>query len=234
MKEAVVNSRILLIAGTVAAAGCARTYAELSPAAGATPASGPGEGAVATDAGVQVSAHTQAWHFDPPDLDTKVTPILIEVTNNRDRAIALHYKDISLVDTAHSYAAIPPYNISGHLSVPVTVQDPYYQRYIIAPNVYGWPPLYQPSYSNYYGGYYYQATYYQPYLTVYANVPLPTPEMVQRALPEGEIAPRGTAGGFVFFKSFSRHEQIMMLTVDLVDSPTNQVVGTVHIPFVAH
>jgi hypothetical protein len=69
---------------------------------------------------------------------------------------------------------------------------------------------------------------------VYANVPLPTPEMVQRALPEGEIAPRGTAGGFVFFKSFSRHEQIMMLTVDLVDSPTNQVVGTVHIPFVAH
>jgi hypothetical protein len=232
--EAVVNSRILLVAGVVAAAGCARTYAELSPAAGATPASGPGEGAVAVAAGVQVSAHAQAWHFDPPDLETKVTPILIEVANNTDRAITLHYKDIALVDNYGSYAAIPPYNISGRLSVPVTVQDPYYTRYIIAPNVYGWPPLYSPSYSGYYGGYYYQSNYYQPYLTVYANVPLPTPEMVQRALPEGEIAPRGTAGGFIYFKSFGRDQRLMTLTVDIVDAASNQMIGTAQIPFVAH
>lgn len=121
------NSRLLLVASAVAASACARSYAELSPAVGAVPASGPGEGAVANVAGVQVVARTQAWHFDPPNLEEKVTPMMIEVTNNSDRAILLHYKDITLTDEGGThYDVIPPYSVNGTLSVPVTIQDPYY------------------------------------------------------------------------------------------------------------
>ena len=229
LKEAVVQSKLLLVACVAAAAGCGRSYAELSPAVGATPASGPGEGAVATAAGVRVSAHAQAWHFDPPDLESKVTPVLIELANNGDRNIVVRYKDIALTDAGGTrYEAIPPYNISGTLSVPVTVQDPYFY------NGYAYAYRYAPMYVRYAGGFVYDPQYYQPYLTVYTDVALPTPEMVQRSLPEGAIAPGGTAGGFVYFKAFRRGERLLTLHVDMIDQTSGEILGTAKIPFIAN
>ena len=86
---------------------------------------GRAKGAVATVADVQVIARTQAWHFDPPDLETKATPILLELTNNSDRSIVVRYDHIALTDAAgHRIDVIPPYNVQGTVSVPVTVQQP--------------------------------------------------------------------------------------------------------------
>ncbi len=223
------NSRLLLVAVSAAIAGCARSYAELTPAVGTVPASGPGEGAVATAAGVVVSAHAQAWHFDPPDLEKKVTPILIEVANNRDRGIVIRYKDIVLADAAGDrFDVMPPYNISGKLSVPVTIQNPYYY------NGYLYNYRYAPMYTRYNGGYFYDPNdYFRPYLTVYTDVPLPTTEMVTRSLPEGVVNPGGTAGGFVYFRTFGRSDRVLTLVVNIIDEPSNTVVGTVRIPFIA-
>lgn len=223
-------SRILLVASAVAIAGCARQYAELSPAVGAVPASGPGEGAVASAAGVQVSAHMQAWHFDPPDLDHKLTPVLMQFTNNSARAIVIRYKDMALTDAGGArYDVIPPYDISGTLSVPVTIQNPY------AYNGYAYNYRYAAAYVPYdAGGFVYDPYYYRPYVTVYTNVPLPTPEMVSRSLPEGPVPAGATAGGFVFFRSFPRGERLLTLRVDIIDQASSAMLGTVTIPFVAH
>jgi hypothetical protein len=195
--------------------------------------SGPGEGAVATVADVQVVARTQAWHFDPPDLETKATPIQLELTNNSDRSIVVRYDHIALTDAAgHRIDAIPPYNVQGTVSVPVTVQQPYYftGAYTYAPYAY----RYSPAYLRYGGGFAYDPQWYQPYVTVYTDVALPTPEMLQRALNEGAIEPGGAAGGFVYFKRIRRGEQILTLHVDIIDQASGNVVGTANIPFVAH
>jgi len=215
-----------------AASACARSYAILTPAVGATPASGPGDGAEAIAAGVRVAAHAQAWHFDPPDLETKATPILLEFTNNGDRQILVRYDHIRLTDAAgHQLDVIPPYNVEGTVSVPVTVQQPYYfGRYTYAPYLY----RFSPTYVRYNGGFAYDPQYYQPYVTIYTDVALPTPEMLQRALPEGVIPPGGTAGGFVYFKKLHRGgEKLLTLRVDLIDQNSGEVVGTAKIPFIA-
>jgi hypothetical protein len=232
LKEAVVNSRLLLVAGTVAASACARSYAELTPAVGTTPVSGPGEGAEAIAAGVRVVARTQAWHFDPPDLATKATPILLEFTNNTDRTILVRYDHIALTDAAgHRLDVIPPYNIDGTVSVPVTVQQPYYYgRYTYAPYAY----RFSPTYVRYNSAFAYDPQYYQPYVTIYTDVALPTPEMLQRALPEGAIQPGGTTGGFVYFNKIRRGEKLLTLRVDIIDETSGEVVGTAKIPFIAN
>lgn len=222
-------SRIILVASAVAVAGCARQYAELTPAVGAVPASGPGDGAVASAAGVQVAAHMQAWHFDPPDLEHKVTPVLIEFSNNSARPVLIRYKNIVLADADGArYDVIPPYSITGTLSVATTIQNPYVY------NGYLYNYRYAPRYVRYdAGGFVYDPNYYPQYVTVYTNVPLPTPEMVSRALPEGPLPAGATAGGFVYFKSFRRGERLLTLRVDIIDAASSAVLGTVTIPFVA-
>ena len=228
------KSRFILVAGVVAASACARSYAELSPAVGTTPAeSGPGEGAVAEAAGVSVTARTQAWHYDPPDLESKATPIMLEFTNNSNHSILVRYDHIVLTDASgHRLDVIPPYNVEGTVSVPITVQQPYYfGSYTYAP----YAGRFSPTYARYgyAGGFVYDPQYYQPYVTVYTDVALPTPEMLQRALPEGAIEAGGTAGGFVYFKKIRRGEQVLTLHIDIIDQQSNDVVGTVKIPFVA-
>ena len=230
--------RFILVAGVVAGSACARSYAELSPAAGTVPAgSGPGEGAVASVANVGITARTQAWHFDPPELETKATPVLLEFTNNRDRAIVVRYDHIVLTDASgHRLDVIPPYNIDGKVSVPVTVQQPgYFGAYTYAPYAYRWSPTYVRANSVYNGGFIYDPQYYQPYVTVYTDIALPTPEMLQRALPEGAIESGGTVGGFVYFKKIRRSgEQVLTLHIDIIDQASGDILGTAKIPFIAH
>ena len=230
------NSRIFLAAGAVVGAvwtlGCARTVAELTPAPGATRVSGPGEGAAATVAGVQVVARSKAWHWDPADLDAKVTPILVEFQNNGDRPVIVRYNHISLMDDAgNRFNVMPPYDIDGTLSEAFTVSNPYYgfNRFAVAPYLSRW----YPRFSRYDGAFAYDPAYYRPYYTRYLNVALPTPEMVHRALPEGVISPGGRAAGFVYFEAFRRGAKTLTLNVDIVDAVSGTVLGTAQIPFMA-
>jgi hypothetical protein len=230
------NSRIFLAAGAVAGAvwtlGCARTVAELNPAPGTTRVSGTGEGATATVASVQVIARSKAWHWDPTDLDSKVTPMFIEIQNNGSRPVMVRYNHISLVDDAgNRFNVMPPYDIDGTLSERFTVENPSYgfSRFAVAPYLSRW----YPRFSRFDGAFAYDPAYYRPYYTRYVNVALPTADMVQRALPEGVISPGGQAGGFVYFEAFRRGAKTLTLDVDIVDAMTGAAIGTAHIPFVA-
>ena len=228
------KTRILLVAGaaagTLLGAGCARTYARLSPAPDALRVAGDEQAAMAIAAGVQVTAHTQAWRWDPTDLNTKVTPVLIDFRNNSTRPVTVRYNSISLTDDAgNRFAAMPPYDIDASVREEYTVRNPYYgfNRFAVAPYLSRW----YPRFSSYDGAFAYDAGYYRPYVTEYARVTLPTADMVQRALPEGVISPSGHAEGFVYFEAFKRGSRTLMLNVDIVDAVSGTTLGTAHIPF---
>lgn len=228
-------SRLLIAAGVLAgaagAASCSRTYAELTPAPSATPVPGTGQGAVATAGGVRVVARAQAWHFDPADLNTKATPLLIQLENDGDHSVQVRYNRIWLTDAAgQRYNAMPPYDIDGSVTETYTVENPYYgfSRFSVAPYLSRW----YPRFLLYRGAFAYDPAYYRPYVTRYRDVALPTAEMVRRALPEGVLDPGGRAEGFVYFESFRRGDRQLTLNVEMVDANSGTTIGTAQIAFV--
>jgi hypothetical protein len=228
-------SKTLMLAAAVAvagAAGCSRTIAKLSPAPGTLAASGPGQGAMATAAGVQVVARAQAWQWGPSNLNTEVTPLLLEMQNNGDRPVSIRYNHISLTDAeGHRFNVMPPYDIDATVSEPLRIENPYYgfDRFALAPYLRRW----YPRFSIYDGAFAYDPAYYAPYITRYREIRLPTPEMVQRALPEGVLSPGGRAAGFVYFEPLHRDARTLTLSVDIVDARSGTSLGAATIPFVA-
>src|SRR5262249_1300984 len=154
----------------------------LSPAPNATVVAGPGRGAVAEAAGLRVAAHAGAWQWGPSDLDTKVTPILLELQNNSSAPVAVRYNRITLSDAlCHRFAAMRRYDIEGAGSEAFMVENPVYSfdRFTVAPYLSRW----YPRFTRFDGPFAYDPSYYSPYVTEYQRVHLPTADMVQRALP---------------------------------------------------
>jgi hypothetical protein len=224
-----INKSILTTSVVIAALGataCARTEARLIPAPTATVVPGPGIGAKAT------VARTGAWQWTPRDLETKVTPILIELQSNADTPIQVRYNDLSLTDSqGHHFSVMPPYDIEGTVSVAYEVSNPFYgfDRFAVAPYLRRW----YPRFSLYDGAFAYDSRYYGPYMTRYREVALPTVDMVQRALPEGVLSPGGKAMGFIYFETLDRDAGMVTLTMNLIDARSGESIGTASIPFVA-
>jgi len=125
-----------LSASVLTGTACSRSYAKLTPAPGTATVSGVGQGAEATVAGVHLIARTGAWKFDPSDLATKVTPILVEFENNADMPVSIRYNRIALTDEAgHKFMVMPPYDINGTVTEAYTVTNPYYglRAFAVAP-----------------------------------------------------------------------------------------------------
>jgi hypothetical protein len=220
-------------ATAAAAAGACRTQAKLTPAPGAAVVSGRGRGAEAVAAGVRVVARAGAWQWEPRDLETKATPILIELENNGQFDMLVRYNHIALTDEAgHRFAAMPPYDVDATINEASTVRNPYYgfNRFYVAPYLRRW----YPGFSMYDGTFAYEGSYYSPFITRYRSVKLPTADMVQRALPEGVLEAGGRAQGFVYFEALDRDAGMLTLSVDIIDAHSGAVAGTARIPFRAH
>src|SRR5262245_59013483 len=225
------SKNYLLIGALGFAVGCAGLEAAtLTPAPTANRISGPGQGASATVAGVTVSARAEVWKFDPNDLEAKVTPMLVEIDNASDRPLLIRYKDFRLATNAgDQYSAMPPYDIGGTLTETYTVRNPYYpySGFAVAPYLWRW----YPGFPRYGGAFGYDPLYYDPYITQFREVELPTAEMVQRALPEGVLDPGGRVTGFVYFQKVGKHAGSVTFTTDLVDAQNESPLETVTIPF---
>jgi hypothetical protein len=227
------NFIVAIACAAAAAGGCARTQAKLTPAPGADVVAGRGRGAEAVAAGVRVVARAGAWAWNPTDLDTKATPILIELGNNGSVNMLVRYDRITLTDEAgHRFAAMPPYDVNATVNESYTVRNPYYgfSRFAIAPYLRRWYPGFSP----YAGTFAYEGGYYSPYITRYQSVKLPTADMIQRALPEGVLQAGGHAEGFVYFEALDRDAGMLTLNVDIIDANSGETEGTAHIPFRAH
>lgn len=224
--------RLIIASSALFLAACSRTVANLSPAPGVAVVPGPGAGASTTVDSVQVIARAQAWKGNPSDLSTKVTPLLLELQNNGNRDVLLRYNQISLTDAdGHRFNVMPPYDINATLTQAYTIENPFYgfRGYEVAPYLARW----YPRMLRYRGAFAYDPAYYSPYITRYEQVQLPTADMIQRALPEGVLSPKGHAEGFVYFEALHRDARTLTLAMNLVDANSGSVIGTAEIPFVA-
>jgi hypothetical protein len=205
--------------------GCTAT---LAPAPGTTRLPGPNQAAIAESAGVRVAAAASAWRGYPLDLDDVVLPMLVVVENGGSRRLRIRYDDFWLAGAdGRRFAAIPPYEVTGTVSEPIPAA--YYPRPFLAGYYPGW---------GFGGPFLYDRLYYDPYWPFYGHYPafayvrLPTNDMIQRALPEGVVEPKGKISGFLYFERVPRKAREVTFTARLVDADSGTELGTITIPFV--
>lgn len=222
------RSTTVLTLVAVVAAGCG-ARAELEPAPGAQPAPpGRGVGAMGHASGVTIIARADAWSGFPERLE-EVTPVRVTIENNSGVPIRLRYSRFKLVaPTGQTYAAIPPFDIEG--TEIESVGQYGYTNFYVAPHLRRYYPWIEP-----YGGYYPSVNdYYDRYYPQFLRIPLPTGDMIQKALPEGVLMPGGTLTGFLYFENVDGDVPSVDFTAELVDATNGDgdPIGVIRIPFV--
>lgn len=226
-------------------AGCAQNPS-LAPASDAELVAGTAV-AIATAADIAVTAQGDAWR-DRVDIDEALTPLRVSIVNNGDRSLLINYADFALVgDYGQRYAALPPYAIDATVTEPVLARTyvPLQRLYIthdgfyIAPHYHRVYPGLTPfeRHRLYYDSRYYN--HYYPYwqrMRTVARYELPTPEMLERALPEGVLEPGGRLEGFLYFEKLPAElsNERVRFHADFVDAATGERFAALHIPFVAN
>jgi hypothetical protein len=71
--------------------------------------------------------------------------------------------------------------------------------------------------------------FYDTMVPVFRRVRLPTGDMVQKALPEGVLAPGSKVAGFIYFEDVKEGPSVT-LTTNLIDASTRAQFGTLAIP----
>jgi hypothetical protein len=217
-----VASMLLAVA---AISGCG---VRLAPAPGVPVVPGPVPGAVGREDGIRIIAYPDAWTASPPTLNAIVTPILVVIDNGGTVPLRLHHEHFALVtDDGTRLVALNPYEVTGFASVPASV-----------PVVAASPRFsFSLGIGGYRGGrgrpYYYTDPFYDDlYYPISVQVPLPTPEMVQLALPARTVEPGARATGFLYFDRVKRKAKRVDFTARLVNATTGEQIGTLTIPFV--
>lgn len=218
---------VLAVAGLAACA----TRNPLEPAKAAERVPGMDDAAQVRTMGARVVVQVDNWDGSDTILDD-VTPVWVEVINDTGRPLVVDYDNFSLVapDGTH-YAALAPIETQGSASVPAAYLTadagygaPYgvYDPFMLGTD-YGWgyypgPALaYDYDYPYYYGD--------------WVRVPLPTPDMIAKALPEGILEPGGISAGFVYFERVDDDDKAVEFAYALVDAETGNTLDVATIPF---
>lgn len=203
--------------------------ARLEPAPGADMLPAPREGARASAAGVTLTAEVDAWTGVPENLEQEVIPVLVTITNEGTRPLRIRYNEFRLEGAAgRRYAAIPPFDVRGTVSEPVDGFAYPYDGFAVAPYLRRWYPAFSP----FDGAFALDPVYYDRYYPRFVRVRLPTGDMIQKALPEGVLAPGGRITGFLYFEELEGEERLVDFRFDLVDARSRRDFGTLSIPFV--
>lgn len=218
-----------LCAAIVAAAagGCA---AELEPAPGAELVAE--DAAIEREAGVEIVAAADAWRGYPDDLDAMLTPVLVTITNNSEADLQIRYEYFTLDYPAGGhFAALPPFQISGTTAERVATTGPVMPYgpvvgFGVAPYLSPW----YPGWSVYGGPFPYSTGYYGTYYDSFSRIVLPTGDMIQKALPEGVLAPGGRVSGFIYFEEVEGARRVDFVA-HLVNAGTGKEFGELRIPF---
>jgi hypothetical protein len=224
--------RMLSAIAVVAAFGVAActSTTQLSPAPGAQPAPpGIGTGAIASNAGVTIEARADAWQGNPATLEREITPILVEVTNSGNHPLLVRYSAFQLMATnGKVHRAMPPFAIDEEITEEYMVRTFPYSGFTVAPYLRRYYPglvLADP--------FLLDRAFYDTMVPVFRRVRLPTGDMVQKALPEGILAPGSKVAGFLYFEDVKEGPGVT-LSANLIDASTQAEIGKISIPFVTH
>lgn len=228
-------SLILAMGNMLLIVGCTST-ADLKPAPAADEVARLEEAAVDQVNGVRMIAQADEWP-GPQPIRNEVTPLRVIIDNQSKVPLRLRYSDFALViDDGTRYAALPLYQIEGAVPEPV-LADGYtpianpgfvYDRFTVA-------PLYNPVYptmGTYSGTFAYDPFYYDTYGAFWKTLPLPTKEMLERALPEGVLSAGGRLEGYLYFEQLPGDLSRVTFRADLSDAQNNNFFGEIRIPLV--
>ncbi len=212
-------------------AGCA-IGPQLVPAPDAQLVPGPEDGAFARTAGVRITAVTDAWDARPENLDEEVTPLKVSIENDSGRPLRIRYNEFALVSgTGTRYPALPPLQIEG--KVPKVATAPVYTPRFAYDGFYP-APYYGSTYTGltpWTDPWVYDSVYYDRYYPVW-QVPLPTQDMRELAIPEGVIEPGGSISGFLYFPRVEGDDRRIVFVADLRGAEAGKQMGEARIPFV--
>ncbi|HEY3444868.1 MAG TPA: hypothetical protein VGK67_00835 [Myxococcales bacterium] len=214
---------------TLVVAGCVHYGAEFVPASGAQEVIGAKNTAVSTDAGVTVAVSGKRWSGHPDDLGALVTPMRVDITNRSGQPVRLSHDMFALVGAKGvTEQALSPFDIQrpgsgGYSGGPYYgFGGGYWGGYWGGWPGWGWGGYGGPwGYGGYWGPYYYY------------REPLPSHDMIQRALPEGVLADGGTASGYVYFPYVGEEAGQVQFKADVVSAKTDQQVAEITVPLVA-
>lgn len=208
---------------------------ELVPAPEARLAPGPAAGAVGEAAGVQVVARPDQWP-GPAPIAMHVTPMRVTIENKGSAQVLIRYSEFVLEGPAgKAHSALPPFDIRGSVSLPVL--GPGYGP-ILTPGVTASGFFVSPLYGSLYPGFPvmdtpfpYHPYYYDTFRDYWVRYELPTPDMVQFALPEGRLDPGGKVDGYLYFEKLEASAGPVEFRMNLVGAQDRQALGAVRIPF---
>jgi hypothetical protein len=189
--------------------------------------------------GVNVRAQAGTWR-GARSITDDITPVFISIRNFSGKTMVLALTHLALLGPdRRRYAALPLYEIEGtgiQLKVsagryqPVTT--PYFKH--VGFNVVShYAPLYPSVGTTRLGQHVtpdvaarsYNYRYYRKYQTYLRKVDLPTPDMRNRAIPEGTIDDRGLVAGYVYFEKVDPERSRVTLVCTLVDATTGTTFG---------
>lgn len=184
---------------------------------------------------VKVTVSSDAWTGDP-EIKKKVTPLMLSIENENEQPIQVTYDNISLVsEDGDVYHGLPVYDVKGEIenmiladtNALVVESEIDYERFYLY-------PLYNPIYTDMplaESEFYEEPGYYKEYYKRWPGDNLPTEEIKNKALPEGILTKGGTLSGFVYFEKVDPDLETVTFKTNLINAETNQVFGTVELPF---
>jgi hypothetical protein len=181
--------------------------------------------AVAAAAGVEVYVNAQQWDGIPPDLPSIVTPVYVTIANRSDAPVLVRYRDFTLTGPSGlQTAAIPPLHIQRPGTAVAVVPRFGWNRFLVF-RPYG--PFY-PTVPMWGGPFDYDPLLYDQLYGSW-KPPLPSPDMLNQAVPEGVLQPGGQTAGFLYFHRLEQNGRVLFVYT-AVDATTSASIATLHVP----
>jgi hypothetical protein len=203
---------------------CAHEH-RLVPAAGAALEPGNPRVAEVTAEGVRLRIDSSAWRAGR--VRDALSPVLIRLQNGSGRPLRVAYSQFTL-STADGFRiqALPPFQVAVQNASSAVVPDYAWSGFWLAP----WQArFYQPGLPIWPGPLAYDPAYYSGWVGAWPPA-LPDQDVLRRALPEGVVDAGGKVSGFLYFPDQPRG-RALTFSASLVDARTNEVFGTIEIPF---
>jgi hypothetical protein len=195
------GSWTLVLLALMAPVGACSGEPVLLPAYGSTSVVGRSSLAVESRSGVTMTADASVWDDSPKSLATEVTPVWVTFSNATGRRLRVQYDEFRLRGTSGaSYVVLAPYVLRASRTKPVfeVPNGGYFDRFKVAAYLapfYPWLPVWDGPLP------------YGPFVSPVAwRASLPTPGMLDRALPEGVLENGGTASGYLYFQKVGAKE----------------------------
>jgi hypothetical protein len=212
-------------------AGCAQRKLVPAPLANIAPELP--AAAWAESKGVRMTVQPDHWKGDPQNLREALTPINVLMTNRSGQAVRIGYQEFSLATgNGLRLTALPPFRIEA--SVPQTATrfvNPAFlwDRFYLSPYYSGFYGPYFPAWD---GGWAFDGPFYDTYTYTWQK-PLPTGDMLEKALPEGVLENGGRLRGFLYFRRLPHGTRSVEFRAQLVNARSGRTFGSLDVPFVA-